>query len=1101
MEQHASLTKSSTSTLQESGFCRISGAASPRHDDAAAAQTVEHDYQSDILGAGIESQEADEHITMRVPIAWQLSGLVLLCALLCLMVLALATWFQSYSFVVGIRLSQLSLTASLKAAQISANIMLLQSQVASISTRILIQSALGRFTNGNDTVENWTRTVSDLQGAMSATGQSALLLQSVVFPSFDDGTDNVQGLVNVTGDGIEIKLPMRYANGSDVYLGDPGLGYPSELYPNLTYSPFEGNYSVNHSTTYYLGKPLTEQTVLIIGPYTINQSFSMFSVTLPIIANNTTNLIGWLCTVVDARLLFMTVDSPEGLDTTGQILLVGPNGPTNKFANNLDIRDTTADVAARQEVNFVLPPQNNSTLGNRHPLRSGSVAAFDLPFRMGAYPAVVDAWTMKTLAINNAGSMITTHNEENKTISTGYAQVSNPLVDWALVFEQDHSEVVAPIVHLRNIVLACVFGTAGVLCLCVIPLAWFFVTPIRDLRAATKKTVQPYQVSEPSDGYSTRESPDEDYVESVEGDEESLTAAEEARKEGFFGAISKLKAGTKRKRKGGASEPTSSLRRRTFRIPGKVPERKHWVYDELTDLTSKFNEMSEELSMQYERLEERVRERTAELEQSKKAAEVANESKTLFIANISHELKTPLNGILGLCAVILSEEDMSKVRSTVKTIYQSGDLLLNLLTDLLTFSKNQIGQQLQIDESEFRLSDLSTQLMPIFEKQAQTSSVNLQFVYQGTNDALGNTSEIEGEKTYGPSGTGRVKDMTLWGDKNRILQVLMNFTSNALKFTPSGGSVNIKIRCVGLQQPPFARMDSSRKTSVNSRTSRNTKKSGNSGKSRRSRKKTAQGTTNTTPSTPGEGGDSTPNHHSAEDSQLSINVAGGTTHIAKIAERRRSVSPPPLNTKDLLFEFEVEDTGPGIPDEQQQKIFEPFVQGDLGLSKKYGGTGLGLSICAQLAGLMGGGITLTSKVGEGSTFMMQIPLRFVSERAGSFASAHSRMDSTANSIVGQTLTNEKKRSDSDDSLTNYDMNNATKLADVPRIVGFTHPYVAKEGINESPKNKLDKMKKAEMAAAQTGRKVRVLVAEDNQVNQEVVLRMLKLEDIYGRTVF
>jgi len=91
--------------------------------------------------------------------------------------------------------------------------------------------------------------------------------------------------------------------------------------------------------------------------------------------------------------------------------------------------------------------------------------------------------------------------------------------------------------------------------------------------------------------------------------------------------------------------------------------------------------------------------------------------------------------------------------------------------------------------------------------------------------------------------------------------------------------------------------------------------------------------------------------------------------------RERSTSPPPINARTLLFEFEVQDTGPGIPPAQQQKVFEPFVQGDLGLSRKYGGTGLGLSICSQLAGLMGGSVSLKSELGVGSTFTMHIPLK------------------------------------------------------------------------------------------------------------------------------
>lgn len=246
---------------------------------------------------------------------------------------------------------------------------------------------------------------------------------------------------------------------------------------------------------------------------------------------------------------------------------------------------------------------------------------------------------------------------------------------------------------------------------------------------------------------------------------------------------------------------------------------------------------------------------------------------------------------------------------------------------------------------------------------------------------------------------------------------------------------------------------------------------------------------------------------SNEESKLSISVAGGTTHISKVVERQRSMSPPPVNTKDLSFEFEVEDTGPGIPPEQQKMIFEPFVQGDLGLSKKYGGTGLGLSICAQLAALMGGNISLDSKVGVGSKFTMRLPLRYVTERTPSMASSTHKSPSKASSLVGQTLHDPPEstmhnHSGSTTSLgsTRDEMLAQPKLADVPRIVGFTQPYVAKEAKNNDSEAKLNEIRKARNEAAETGRKVRVLVAEDNTVNQEVVLRMLRLEDVYGECV-
>ena len=624
------------------------------------------------------------------------------------------------------------------------------------------------------------------------------------------------------------------------------------------------------------------------------------------------------------------------------------------------------------------------------------------------------------------------------------------------------------------------------------PIAHLSVSPIRHLREATQKTVEPYL----PDSLDSQVVVADMGNEGINGDEENLARSAEARKEGLIQTVSRwARFGDINKR-----APTGS-RRHTFRIPGKVPERKHWVNDELSDLTRTFNEMSDELAMQYERLEERVKQRTSELEKSKKAAEVANESKTLFIANISHELKTPLNGILGLCAVCMQEDDVSKTRSTLSTIYKSGDLLLHLLTDLLTFSKNSVGQQLQIDESGFRLVDASTQVTSIFEKQAREAQIDLKVVYQGSHDSFGNASDEFGDKVYGPSGTGLVRDMCLWGDKNRILQVLMNLTSNSLKFTPPGGSVEVRIRCVGLEEDIVSRAGSVRRPSLQSKQSRES----NSKSKRKPNGSDRNASPTTTADASGDDNHDLSNLHA----MLSINAAGGTKQIPQVATRRRSMSPPPLNTRILIFDFEVEDTGPGIPDEQQQKIFEPFVQGDLGLSKKYGGTGLGLSICAQLAGLMGGGISLHSIVGKGSTFCMRIPLRYVKERAASTASSLARMNSKPNSMVGQPLYDEPRTPLSMRSVSVTDLTSQaqtpdtitspvpTPLADVPRIVGFSQPYLAKDHRTGSHQNKISEMKKAESEAARTGQKVKVLVAEDNKINQEVVLRMLKLEDVYG----
>jgi len=363
-----------------------------------------------------------------------------------------------------------------------------------------------------------------------------------------------------------------------------------------------------------------------------------------------------------------------------------------------------------------------------------------------------------------------------------------------------------------------------------------------------------------------------------------------------------------------------------------------------------------------------VAERTRELEISKKAAEAANESKTLFIANISHELKTPLNGIMGMCAVCLEDDDMNRIKQSLKTLYKSGDLLLHLLEDLLSFSKNQIGQQVNLEEREFRLGDIRSQILAIFDKQVRENRIALTVKFVGTDatdisPSPERTSMDRRLPALGPHGAGRLKDMCLWGDQHRILQVIINLVSNSLKFTPAGGMVDLRIRCLGEME----------QISDESRTSSFTK-TGGSVRPGRSRHRVGSGSTQSASSK-----GASPATGAAGGTALQINPmdpkASPHVHI-----RERSPTPPPANAKTYMFEFEVEDTGPGIAEHMLDKIFEPFVQGDLGLSKKFGGTGLGLSICSQLASLMGGSISLKSTIGVGTTFTMRIPLKYVKDR-------------------------------------------------------------------------------------------------------------------------
>ena len=97
------------------------------------------------------------------------------------------------------------------------------------------------------------------------------------------------GLINVTGDGLTGVIPLnqKYPNGSTVYFGDPGLGFPPLLYPNLTFTYDKINSTYNQSNAHYNGELLYSNSTLFLGPWQVNESFAMVSLTVAI--NNNTS--------------------------------------------------------------------------------------------------------------------------------------------------------------------------------------------------------------------------------------------------------------------------------------------------------------------------------------------------------------------------------------------------------------------------------------------------------------------------------------------------------------------------------------------------------------------------------------------------------------------------------------------------------------------------------------------------------------------------------------------------------------------------------------------------------------------------------------------
>ncbi len=200
-----------------------------------------------------------------------------------------------------------------------------------------------------------------------------------------------------------------------------------------------------------------------------------------------------------------------------------------------------------------------------------------------------------------------------------------------------------------------------------------------------------------------------------------------------------------------------------------------YLGESLNEMIQALKESREEVGQYQELLEERIHQRTEALQEATQRALAASRAKSEFLANISHELRTPMNGILGMIDIVLDEDPSTGQREQLETAKSCANTLLSLLNNLLDLSKIEAGKML-LENVHFDVAALAEDCIRSMVPRARQKGIVIRVNLDSNLPAL------------------------VAGDSLRIRQILNNLLSNAVKFTDQG-SVELRVSARHLDQP------------------------------------------------------------------------------------------------------------------------------------------------------------------------------------------------------------------------------------------------------------------------------------------------------------